>query len=59
MDGNFDGTTDEGGLIKKVQRCTYGYGGCGVIYKITPSGKYKSFTRSIRPMARIPTPLLC
>lgn len=36
MDGNFYGTTSEGGNITK---CTSGFGGCGVIYKITPSGK--------------------
>jgi uncharacterized repeat protein (TIGR03803 family) len=36
MDGNFYGTTSEGGNIKI---CTNGFGGCGVIYKITPSGK--------------------
>ena len=38
MDGNFYGTTTEGGNTKI---CTYGFGGCGVIYKITPSGKFK------------------
>jgi uncharacterized repeat protein (TIGR03803 family) len=38
MDGNFYGTASEGGDISK---CTYLNGGCGVIYRITPSGKYK------------------
>jgi uncharacterized repeat protein (TIGR03803 family) len=37
MDGNFYGTTTEGGDTK----CTYNSGGCGVVYRITPSGKYK------------------
>jgi len=41
MDGNFYGTTTEGGLIQGKQRCTYSNGGCGTIYKITPSGKFK------------------
>jgi uncharacterized repeat protein (TIGR03803 family) len=38
MDGNFYGTTNQGGNIKI---CTYNYGGCGVVYRITPSGKFK------------------
>jgi uncharacterized repeat protein (TIGR03803 family) len=38
MDGNFYGTTTSGGNTSK---CTYGNGGCGVIYQITPAGKYK------------------
>jgi uncharacterized repeat protein (TIGR03803 family) len=38
MDGDFYGATYYGG---NVTICTYGNGGCGVIYKITPSGKYK------------------
>jgi len=38
MDGSFFGTASDGGDITK---CTYGNGGCGVIYRITPSGKYK------------------
>jgi uncharacterized repeat protein (TIGR03803 family) len=38
MDGNFYGTTTGGGNSAK---CTYGNGGCGTIYKITPSGKFK------------------
>jgi len=38
MDGNFYGTTTGGGNTKI---CTYGNGGCGTIYKITPSGKFK------------------
>jgi uncharacterized repeat protein (TIGR03803 family) len=38
MDGNFYGTTNQGGNIAK---CTYNYGGCGVIYRISPSGKLK------------------
>jgi uncharacterized repeat protein (TIGR03803 family) len=37
MDGNFYGATNQGGNVAK---CTYNYGGCGVIYKITPSGTY-------------------
>jgi uncharacterized repeat protein (TIGR03803 family) len=36
MDGNFYGTTNQGGNTKI---CTYNYGGCGVIYRISPSGK--------------------
>jgi len=38
MDGNFYGMTSYGGNRSK---CTYGDAGCGVIYKITPSGKFK------------------
>jgi len=38
MDGNWYGTTNQGGNVSK---CTYNFGGCGVIYKITPSGKFK------------------
>jgi uncharacterized repeat protein (TIGR03803 family) len=38
MDGNFYGTTPEGGNTKI---CTYGFGGCGVIYRITRSGQFK------------------
>jgi len=38
MDGDWYGTTNQGGNIAK---CTYNFGGCGVIYKITPSGKFK------------------
>jgi uncharacterized repeat protein (TIGR03803 family) len=38
MDGNFYGMTTSGGNSSK---CTYGDGGCGVVYKITSSGKYK------------------
>jgi uncharacterized repeat protein (TIGR03803 family) len=41
MDGNFYGTTNQGGLINGKEGCTYNYGGCGVVYRITPSGKYK------------------
>jgi uncharacterized repeat protein (TIGR03803 family) len=41
MDGNFYGTTTEGGLVNGKQLCTYLGGGCGVIYRITPAGKYK------------------
>jgi len=36
MDGNFYGTTNQGGNVTK---CTYNFGGCGVIYRISPSGK--------------------
>ena len=36
MDGNFYGSASQGGNIKI---CTYSYGGCGVIYRISPSGK--------------------
>jgi len=38
MDGNFYGMTTAGGNRSK---CTYGDAGCGVIYKFTPSGKFK------------------
>lgn len=38
MDGNFYGMTTAGG---NVSVCTYGNGGCGVIYKITPGGKFE------------------
>lgn len=38
MDGNFYGTTTAAG---NVTICTSGNSGCGVIYKITPAGKYK------------------
>jgi uncharacterized repeat protein (TIGR03803 family) len=41
MDGNFYGTTNQGGLINGKGLCTYNYGGCGVFYRITPSGRYK------------------
>ena len=37
MDGNFYGMTPAGG---NTSLCTYGNGGCGVIYKITPAGKF-------------------
>jgi uncharacterized repeat protein (TIGR03803 family) len=37
-DGNLYGMTTSGGNTAK---CTYGNGGCGVIYRITPGGKYK------------------
>jgi uncharacterized repeat protein (TIGR03803 family) len=37
MDGNFYGTVNE----QATKGCTYNYGGCGVVYRITPSGKYK------------------
>ncbi len=37
-DGNFYGMTTAGG---NVTLCTYGNGGCGVIYKITSAGQYK------------------
>jgi len=37
MDGNFYGMT----VVKgDIFLCTSGYGGCGVIYRITPSGKF-------------------
>ena len=39
MDGNFYGTTTQGGLINGKEKCTYSFGGCGVVYRITPSGK--------------------
>lgn len=38
MDGNFYGMTPAKG---DVSLCTSGYSGCGVIYKITPAGKYE------------------
>src|ERR1700676_2367019 len=38
MDGSFYGTTSQWGNTKI---CTYSYGGCGVVYRITPSGKFK------------------
>jgi uncharacterized repeat protein (TIGR03803 family) len=38
MDGNFYGTTADKG---NITLCTSGNGGCGVIYKITPSSKYE------------------
>jgi uncharacterized repeat protein (TIGR03803 family) len=38
MDGDLYGMTTSGGNSSK---CTYGNGGCGVVYKITSSGKYK------------------
>jgi uncharacterized repeat protein (TIGR03803 family) len=38
MDGNFYGMTTAGG---NTTLCTYGDGGCGVIYRITPGGKFK------------------
>jgi len=37
MDGNLYGMTTAGG---NTSLCTYGDGGCGVIYKITPAGKF-------------------
>jgi uncharacterized repeat protein (TIGR03803 family) len=37
MDGNFYGVTSAGG---NSDLCTYGSGGCGVIYKMTGSGAY-------------------
>ena len=37
-DGNLYGMTTSGGNTAK---CTYGNGGCGVIYRITPAGKYE------------------
>jgi len=37
MDGNYYGMTTAGGDVTK---CTSGNGGCGVIYRITPSGRY-------------------
>jgi len=37
MDGNFYGVTFAGGNTKL---CSYGSGGCGVIYKITSAGEY-------------------
>jgi uncharacterized repeat protein (TIGR03803 family) len=37
-DGNFYGMTTAGG---DVTLCTYGDSGCGVIYKITPAGKFE------------------
>jgi uncharacterized repeat protein (TIGR03803 family) len=38
MDGNFYGMTTAGG---NSALCTYGDGGCGVIYRISPAGKYQ------------------
>jgi uncharacterized repeat protein (TIGR03803 family) len=38
MDGNFYGMTTAGG---NTTLCTYSDGGCGVIYRITPAGKFK------------------
>lgn len=38
MDGNFYGMTVDKG---DVFICTYGNSGCGVIYRITPAGKYE------------------
>lgn len=38
MDGNFYGMTTAGG---NTTLCTSGDGGCGVIYRITPAGKFK------------------
>jgi len=38
MDGNFYGTASDKG---NVTLCTVGNSGCGVIYRITPSGIYK------------------
>jgi uncharacterized repeat protein (TIGR03803 family) len=35
MDGNFYGTAEEGGSTG----CTYGFGGCGGVYKINSKGK--------------------
>jgi uncharacterized repeat protein (TIGR03803 family) len=37
MDGAFYGMTTAGGNLSV---CTYGDGGCGVIYRITPAGKF-------------------
>ncbi len=58
-DGNFYGTTSNGGT-KNVTACaSFGYAGCGTVFKITPGARSPHFTASITRTARILSPGWC